>query len=276
MRVPLTGVVLPDGPPGQGQDVVARHGRGACQGRAQPRPRRGLALGDVVEDERAAGDQHDRESACQHLTDRGDLTAPGGPVVAHPPHRVTTAPATQRAGAHDLGHLPGHGPGRGTQRLRPGQDPQAADIHGPLETQLLAGQDGQQVLALPAGWRGGHLLGEVIRHRCALAGHQEQVGCQEAGGPAGSAVGLGQGDGLARLGEAPHPQPGVDGPGDDGGIHLPGRGHPMRSRMTPRSRRATASAACGEPAWEMTMPPTSASRARVKRSGVAVCRVSSG
>ena len=44
VRVPLAGVVLPDGPPGQGQDVVAGHGRGACQGRAQPRPRRGIPL----------------------------------------------------------------------------------------------------------------------------------------------------------------------------------------------------------------------------------------
>ena len=231
---PLTGVVLPDGLPGQGQDVVAGQGRGACQGRAQPRPRRGLTLGVGVEDERAAGDQNDRESACQHLTDRGDLTAPGGAVVAHPPHRVTTAPATRRAGAHDLGHLPGHGPGRGAQRLRPGQDPQAVDIHGPLETHLLARQDGHQLLALPAGWRGRHLLGEVVRHSCALARRQEQAGGQEAGGPAGGGVGLGQGDGLARLGEAAHPQPGVDGSGDDGGLHRPGRGHPMRSRMTPR------------------------------------------
>ena len=44
VRTPLTGVVLPDGLPGQGQDVVAGHGRGACQGRAQPRPRRGIPL----------------------------------------------------------------------------------------------------------------------------------------------------------------------------------------------------------------------------------------
>ena len=36
VRASLTGVVLPDGPPGQGQDVVAGHGRGPGQGGAQP------------------------------------------------------------------------------------------------------------------------------------------------------------------------------------------------------------------------------------------------
>ena len=39
VHAPLTGVVLLDGPPGQGQDVVAGHGRGARQGRTHPRPR---------------------------------------------------------------------------------------------------------------------------------------------------------------------------------------------------------------------------------------------
>ena len=44
VHVSPTGVRLLDGPPGQGQDVVAGYGRGACQGRAQPRPRSGIPL----------------------------------------------------------------------------------------------------------------------------------------------------------------------------------------------------------------------------------------
>lgn len=107
------------------------------------------------------------------------------------------------------------------------------DIRGPLETRLLTGQNGDQLPALPARWRDGYLLSKVVRHGCALAGRQEQTGNREAGGLAGRNVGLGQGDGLVCLGEATHPQPGVDGLGDDGGPHQPGRGYLMRSEMTP-------------------------------------------
>ena len=44
VRASLAGVLLPDGLPRQGQDVVAGHGRGSRQGRAQPRPRSGIPL----------------------------------------------------------------------------------------------------------------------------------------------------------------------------------------------------------------------------------------
>ena len=57
----LTGVVLPDGPPGQGQNIVAGNGRSPSQHSTQPSPQRSPSRSVAIEYERTAGDEDDWE-----------------------------------------------------------------------------------------------------------------------------------------------------------------------------------------------------------------------
>ncbi len=109
---------------------AARTARPGCvPGRAQPSSSPWAHLGVWASaDERAAGDQNDRESAPP-APSRIEATSPPQAGRGRSTHlTVTTAPATRRAVRTIIRRA--HGPG-GAQRLRPGQDPLAAGYSYP-------------------------------------------------------------------------------------------------------------------------------------------------